>query len=297
MLRLGAQWTALEHSSKFNLGLNLSYNASIIRIGAIGGALFGGILADYVGYREALLIFGLSTLVVTGIWSKKTLKQISELTIQTKQQKRQYKKIFSNPQIMIINCCALVVGLIWAGILSGTIGHYLRFKYGLELNLLTITLGVTSFTGLVLGLRSFAEVFVGPLGGYLSDKYGRVRVLLITLVLSAGCVMGLGINLSVFNMLILLILAFVGGVLLNMQLLALAGEIAQKISRTDTLSVYATFQDFGSALGPVIGLSLIASAHLSLLYEASGVLLLILGLIFIITFRRGSVEATPIASA
>ena len=103
VLRLGAQWTALEHSSKFNLGLNLSYNASIIRIGAIGGALFGGILADYVGYREALLIFGLSTLVVTGIWSKKTLKQISELTIQTKQQKRQYKKIFSNPQIMIIN--------------------------------------------------------------------------------------------------------------------------------------------------------------------------------------------------
>ena len=62
VLRLGAQWTALEHSSKFNLGLNLSYNASIIRIGAIGGALFGGILADYVGYREALLIFGLSTL-------------------------------------------------------------------------------------------------------------------------------------------------------------------------------------------------------------------------------------------
>ena len=98
-------------------------------------------------------------------------------------------------------------------------------------------------------------------------------------------------------MLILLILAFVGGVLLNMQLLALAGEIAQKISRTDTLSVYATFQDFGSALGPVIGLSLIASAHLSFLYQASGVLLLILGLIFIIAFRRGSVEATPIASA
>ena len=74
-------------------------------------------------------------------------------------------------------------------------------------------------------------------------------------------------------------------------------EIAQKISRTDTLSVYATFQDFGSALGPVIGLSLIASAHLSFLYQASGILLLVLGLIFIIAFRRGSVEATPIASA
>jgi MFS family permease len=296
VLRLGAQWTALEHSSKFNLGLNLSYNASIIRIGAIGGALFGGILSDYVGYREALLIFGLSTLVVTGIWSKKTLKQISKLTIQKEQQRRQYKNILGNPRIMVINCCALVVGLIWAGILSGTIGHYLRFRYGLELNFFTIALGVTSFTGLVLGLRSFAEVFVGPMGGYLSDRYGRVRVLLITLIFSAGCVMGLGVNLNVFNMLILLILAFAGGVLLNMQLLALAGEIAQKISRTETLSVYATFQDFGSALGPLIGLSLIASAHLSLLYETSGIILLIFGLIFFVAFRRVSFESTSITS-
>jgi MFS family permease len=197
---------------------------------------------------------------------------------------------------MVINCCALVVGLIWAGILSGTIGHYLRFRYGLELNFFTIALGVTSFTGLVLGLRSFAEVFVGPMGGYLSDRYGRVRVLLITLIFSAGCVMGLGVDLNVLNMLILLILAFTGGVLLNMQLLALAGEIAQKISRTETLSVYATFQDFGSALGPIIGLSVIASARLSLLYETSGVILLIFGLIFFMAFRRVSFESTPTTS-
>jgi MFS family permease len=134
------------------------------------------------------------------------------------------------------------------------------------------------------------------MGGYLSDRYGRVRVLLITLIFSAGCVMGLGVDLNVLNMLILLILAFTGGVLLNMQLLALAGEIAQKISRTETLSVYATFQDFGSALGPIIGLSVIASARLSLLYETSGVILLIFGLIFFMAFRRVSFESTPTTS-
>jgi MFS family permease len=134
------------------------------------------------------------------------------------------------------------------------------------------------------------------MGGYLSDKYGRIRVLLITLIFSAGCVMGLGIDLNVLNMLILLILAFTGGVLLNMQLLALAGEIAQKISRTETLSVYATFQDFGSALGPIVGLSVIASARLSLLYVTSGVILLIFGLIFFVAFRRVSFEPTPTRS-
>ncbi len=47
-------------------------------------------------------------------------------------------------------------------------------------------------------------------------------------------------------------------------------------SRSQVFSGFNTFQDFGSALGPLIGLSLISANLLPTLYSISGVLLFIL---------------------
>jgi len=61
-----------------------------------------------------------------------------------------------------------------------------------------------------------------------------------------------------------------------MQLLSLLGMIVDDQSRSQVFSVFNTFQDFGSALGPLIGLSLISANLLPALYSISGILLFIL---------------------
>ena len=61
-----------------------------------------------------------------------------------------------------------------------------------------------------------------------------------------------------------------------MQLLTLVGVVAQTSSRSQVFSVYNTFQDFGSALGPLIGLSLIPVNLLPSLYALSAVTLFLL---------------------
>ncbi|SVA90232.1 uncharacterized protein METZ01_LOCUS143086, partial [marine metagenome] len=63
VLRLVSQWVASDQSTKENIGLNLSSNASIIRIGSVGGAVFGGLLSDYLGYEVAFMLFGMFTLI------------------------------------------------------------------------------------------------------------------------------------------------------------------------------------------------------------------------------------------
>ena len=62
-LRLVSQWIASDQSNERNVGFNLASNASLIRIGSIGGAIFGGILSDYLGYKVTFGIFGILTIL------------------------------------------------------------------------------------------------------------------------------------------------------------------------------------------------------------------------------------------
>ena len=55
VLRLVCQWVASDQSTEENIGFNLSSNASVIRLGSIGGAVFGGVLSDYLGYELSLI--------------------------------------------------------------------------------------------------------------------------------------------------------------------------------------------------------------------------------------------------
>ncbi|MED5450184.1 MAG: MFS transporter, partial [Chloroflexota bacterium] len=122
------------------------------------------------------------------------------------------------------------------------------------------------------GFKSSAEVFVGPFAGLLSDKYGRLRTLIISAsVFSVGLSL-LGLFDSLIVIYALLFLAFTGGVMLMMQLLSLVGVIAEGDRKSDIFSCYNTFQDVGSAIGPFMGLSLIQGENLGMIYLLSGLL-------------------------
>ena len=180
----------------------------------------------------------------------------------------------------------LAIGLVIPGLMSASLGHFIRSSFGTDFSLLFISFTVTAYTGLMLGFRSFSEVFVGPFGGYISDRYGRLKVLVISVVLSSVGLLLVGATDDILFTTIMLTLIFASAVLLMMQLLPLVSVVAEQNSRSGVFSVYNTFQDFGSALGPLVGLSLVSTRYLSLLYQCSSVLLIILVLLLVFQFRR-----------
>ncbi len=275
-LRLVSQWVASENSTAENLGFNLSSNVSIIRVGSIGGAVFGGVLSDYLGYEAAFIIFGVFTLIGFAAWIRQSTYKNRKQAVVTGRKISGFIHVLRDSRVLILSIASMFGGLVFSGLIGATIGHFLRHRYGLEFDLISITFGVATITGFALGLKSLAEVLVGPFGGYFSDRYGRYKSLVISAALTSLGLLFLGFSNTIFATFSVLLLVFIAGVMLMMQLLSLLGMIVDDQSRSQVFSVFNTFQDFGSALGPLIGLSLISANLLPALYSISGILLFIL---------------------
>ena len=287
VLRLVSQWVASDQSTGENIGLNLSSNASIIRLGSIGGAVFGGVLSDYLGYEIAFMIFGIFTVVSFLFWIRGSGYHSKDRQISKGRKVSGFIEVLKDLRVLIISVASMLAGLVFSGLMGATLGHFFRYKYGLEFDFLIVTLGVATVTGFALGLKSFAEVFVGPFGGYFSDKYGRYKTLVISTGLTSIGLIGLGLFDSLIGTFIVLIWVFVMGVMLMMQLLTLVGIVADDDSRSQVFSVYNTFQDFGSALGPLVGLSFITVNLLPMVYSLSGISLFLLILSTCLFLNKG----------
>ena len=285
-LRLVSQWIASDQSDETNVGFNLASNASLIRIGSIGGALFGGILSDYIGYKLTFSIFGALTILSWLVWRNASSYRNKPIGEHLKGERHNFLALLKNLDILLLGMSGLAIGLVINGLMSASLGHFIRSSFGTDFSLLFISFTVTAYTGLMLGFRSFSEVFVGPFGGYISDRYGRLKVLVISVLLSSVGLLLVGATDDILFTTIMLALIFAAAVLLMMQLLPLVSVVAEQHSRSGVFSVYNTFQDFGSALGPLVGLSLVSTRYLSLLYQSSSVLLIILVLLLVFQFRR-----------
>ena len=293
ILRLVSQWVASEQSTTENLGLNLSSNASIIRLGSIGGAVFGGVLSDYLGFETAFSIFGVFTLIGFGAWIRKTTYSSKKQTIANGRKLSGFIHVLRDFRVLILSITSMFGGLVFSGLIGATIGHFLRYRYGLEFDLISITFGVATITGFTLGLKSLTEVLVGPFGGYFSDRYGRYKSLVISAALTSISLLFLGFSQTILVTFFVLPLVFISGVMAMMQLLSLLGMIVDEESRSQVFSVFNTFQDFGSALGPLIGLSLISANLLPALYSISGILLFILIVVACLLLSKDLISSDP----
>lgn len=293
VLRLVSQWVASEQSTSENLGFNLSSNVSVIRIGSIGGAVFGGILSDYLGYEVAFTIFGVFTLIGFAAWIRKSTYMDKEKTITSGRDLSGFTHVLRDSRVLVLSVASMFGGLVFSGLIGATLGHFLRHRYGLEFDIVSITFGVATITGFALGLKSFAEVLVGPFGGYFSDRYGRYKSLVISAALTSIGLFILGFSSTLLITITVLLLVFITGVMMMMQLLSLVGMAVNEESRSQVFSVFNTFQDFGSALGPLIGLSLISANLLPALYSISGILLFILIMAACLFLSKNMVSTDP----
>ncbi len=281
MLRLGAWWTVLDEATDANRGFLMGVYSAVARSGSMVGVVAGGILTDAIGHRWTLTIFAIVTALGGLAWlatsggGKSPAKPAPEgSTTGT------FGLVLRDRRLLMTGLGGLAGMLVFSGLLTASLGFYLDARFGDRIGLAGLTIGVASFTGIALGIRFGIDLVLAPSAGSLSDRLGRTPVVLAAFVLGAAGLLTLAAAPPLGIVIGAVIAAFVSSTALIVLLHARAGDLAPPPRRAAVMSVYATFLDLGSALGPLVGLSLGTLGGLRWAFVGGGLLLLLMALLY-----------------
>ena len=287
-LRLGAFWTILTEARDDNRGFLMGAYQAIVRMGSVGGALVGAALTDAFGHRLTLTLFAAVMVATAATWIVSTHARAKrEEPRRQRDEGGDLRGVLRDRRLLVTGCGILITGLVFSGLVTASLGFYLSAHFGPRIAILGTAVGVTSATGILLGVQWSLGLPLAPVLGHLSDRFGRIPIATVGFAVGAVGLLVLALAESVWLMLPAVLAAFVASMVLTVTLNATAGDLAPPDRRSAVVSTYATFLDLGSSLGPLIGLSFASLATLRGVYGGAAVLLLAATLLFRVAFRSG----------
>ena len=194
--------------------------------------------------------------------------------------------MLADPKLLTVGIGGLAGMLVFSGLLTASLGFYFDARFGDEIGVFGLAIGVASFTGIALAIRFAFDLLLGPATGRLSDRLGRTPVIVTAFVFEAVGLLLLAASLPLAGVLPAMLLAFLSSTALIVLLHARAGDLAPAARRAAVLSIYATFLDLGAALGPLVGLSVGTLGALRWAFVAGAVLL-------VLVYRRVTPSGPP----
>ncbi len=291
-LRLGGYLAALDASDDGSRGYYLGFFNGVTRFGSTVSVLVGALLTDLVGFRETILIFtGISLLGGLAVLRERPPEPKVAIAPQATSGGG-VRELFVNLHgiTLVLYVLAFLQALTINGLVTSTLGAWLEDQFGSQIDLLWLTVGVASLTGILLGVRFLSDFLWGPLSGHLSDRHGRRLVLGIAGAIQVSALVLLAIGGNIWLTIGVTLALFLAATAVAVTIDALAGDLAPKEQRSQAMSWYAMFHDLGAAAGPLIGW---AGISLGLMYPIAGVLVLLAGVVFIAAFtvnERGRLQ-------
>ena len=288
-LRLSGYAEVLE-SDPARRGFLLAFFQAVSRFGAMMGVLLGGLLTDTIGLRPTLLAFAAITasgLALAPLSARHRHRPVERAALESEPVPVHPTKETPAPAL-VLHGSALVNGFVVSGLVTATVAFMLRERFGDEVGVFGLALGVATLSGVLLSLRWAFDLALGPIGGSLSDRIGRRRLILPSL---AALVVAMAVLVSQPGVLVVIAAItglFAAAAVLTVALEAAAGDLAARTDGPRFMSRYATALDLGAALGPIVGLSLGSAAALQGTYLFGGATLLASAAAFIITTRLQS---------
>jgi DHA1 family inner membrane transport protein len=129
---------------------------------------------------------------------------------------------------------------------------------------------IGTIAGLLLALRWTSDILFAPAIGWMSDRLGQVRSLILLVCILGGSLLG-AVSISGPFLFFFLAFLFVSSAGLNVTLSAQATGLSTQMERPHIyLGVYATAIDGGAALGPLLAYSVGALTGFAALYIVVG---------------------------
>ncbi len=251
----------------------------IVRLGSAVSVVLGGYLYDEYNYSFAVLV--ITIISATAIPAAFALRWPQTAQPQTDQRSSFLRDIKQAAQTAPRRWI-LVVGFmdtLFEGVMSATISIYLSQRLGGDID--NITLGIGTLAGVLIALRYLANIFFSPILGALSDRLGQPPTLVfLSLIMLAGTISA--VTLSGFWTITSLVIVFFAGSGMFSVSSAAAGGLGKKTPRPHLfVSVFATSNDAGAAVGPLLAFSIGEFTGFESLYIASAALLLLASLRFL----------------
>jgi MFS family permease len=246
----GLSWSFIRHISVMgvassnepeNLGQMMGFYNGISRTGGIIGIVAGGILFDIIGFIPTMGIFAVLSMAAVpfGLFSNVHVQT-------TKSQAWKNQNPNSNHRALLV--CGFCIGAVGPGLLMSTLGFILLSRYGQQVEVFEIVIGIATLNGLLLGARWALDTIGAPLYGAVIDRAGIQTGAPACFTVGAGVMVLLTNSTSLLSLAIGIILFFMCGTALATVVSAEASRLGSRI-----FARYATSADLGAAFGPVIG--------------------------------------------
>ncbi|MFW6075475.1 MAG: MFS transporter [Chloroflexota bacterium] len=291
-LRLGGYLAALDSSNDGSRGYYLGFFNVVTRFGSFVAVVLGGLMTDVIGFETTVYIFAALTVLGGLAVFRERPPAVDE---QRRREGAVSTRMFGDPALLfgplsIVFVMAFVQAMTISGLITATLGAWIRQEAGDSIDLLLVSVGVATLTGFLLGTRFLSDFLWGPLSGHLSDRHGRRNLLIAAGLIEALSLVALVFAPNVWLLILATVILFLAATATTVSLEAITGDFAPPEQRSQTMSLYATCADLGSATGPVVGW---VGFALGTMYLGSAGLLVLAGTMYLLlTGHRGAVNGT-----
>jgi MFS family permease len=200
-------------------------------------------------------------------------------------------------RVLAISVLVFAYRCLFAGVVYGTLGLYLKSAFGPEVGIGPAVVGVASLTAFLLFFQNVVTMAVAPGTGRLSDRLGdRSRLLLLGEALGVAGLAWLALGGSLLSVALGIALVAATGGIVPPLVMSWMGDLSRASRRGATVGVYQTMGDLGSGLGPVVAYWLLATVEIRSLYGLCAAALT-LTIPLIVAIRRQSRVPTPAPQA
>ena len=173
--------------------------------------------------------------------------------------------------LTVVGCLQLLS----SGVILSTTALFLKSLVPATNSPLMFGLGIATLSGLLQGVRWSSDLAVGPIIGYLSDRFGQPNTAILLASLSFCAVVGLALLPPLLAVLALFIVFLCDAGMSTTLSAAASGAAIHAVRPNLFIGVFTTAGDAGSALGPLLAYALAATFGLPPLYLALSAVLLL----------------------
>ena len=263
-------------------GERMAWYSSATMVGRFLAPLLGGALIFGNNYHWVYLVDGILGILAlsAALFIKFPRKSAAEPVV--KRNKRDIGK-------------EIVTIVTHRGILSTSLVEAVQyFAYGaIETYLPRYLTERTNFSTLAIGSLFTGQIVVvaltKPLMGRLSDRHGRILIIVSGLILGGVCTATLSFTLNWFVLIALIGLFGLGLATVTASTSALVADISKSSSRGSALGLLSTIMDIGQSLGPILtGVMLgifVGNAQYKIAFGTIGGLMMVASLLYAVVMR------------
>jgi predicted MFS family arabinose efflux permease len=285
----GLCWSFIRHisvmgvvsgSERQNLGQMMGYYNGISRLGSVVGIVLGGILFDLIGFKYTLAAFCIISLMAI------PFALSSGVHLSAVGYSKWANADWGSPSPALY-FCGFCIGSVGPGLIMSTLGFILLSRYGQQVEVFGLILGIATLNGLLLGCRWILDSLGAPIYGALIDYFGVHIGAPLCFAIGAFVMYLLTMGDSLASLSAGIVVFFVCGTALATAVSAEASKQGSKV-----YARYATSGDFGAAVGPLVGWTVFELFEKPDLAFVLGAIIYTIGLLAaLVAFQRPGITA------